>query len=204
MADIKAVRKCALVAQDGLKACFLAQNQRRLAEPPPKSRCGRCAVSMSVVSSPSRAPCACMDPSEAWHVPLDGVQMRANEGAAPCIDEKQTGLQSRSGSGLCLSNALLASSWELQRGGGWRHGPTGDTWHGELWQGMPSGKGRYVFADTGLRVHGLISGTRHDSLVFSGQGAMEWPGQFQRLVSAACTVPACACYTCLVYLRILG
>lgn len=200
MADIKAVRKCALVAQDGLKACFLAQNPRHPAKPPPRSQCDRCAVSMRVVSSTSRAPCTCM----ASHVPLNGAQTRVNEGAAPCADAKQTGLQSQSG--LFLSSVpLLASSWELQHGGGWRHGPTGDTWHGELWQGMPSGKGHYAFADTGLRVHGLISGTRHDSLVFSGQGAMEWPGQFQRLVSAACTVPVFACYNCLiVYLRILG
>lgn len=72
----------------------------------------------------------------------------------------------------------LDSSWELQHGGGWRHSSTGDQWDGEMCQGIPRGKGNYVFTDSSLKVHGFISGMTLNSLAFSGQGSMEWPGLF--------------------------
>ena len=56
----------------------------------------------------------------------------------------------------------------------WVEPLSGDTWTGGLSCGMPSGFGEYVFADTGLRVTGIVSGQTQGSLVFSGEGSIQW------------------------------
>ena len=51
---------------------------------------------------------------------------------------------------------------------------TGDTWRGKLCNGLPSGKGMYVYGGTLLKVEGTICGSM-DALKFDGEGSMEWP-----------------------------
>ena len=57
------------------------------------------------------------------------------------------------------------------------HAVTNDKWIGILNEdGVPSGEGEYIFADSGLQVRGLISGQDSSDLAFNGEGVMEWPG----------------------------
>lgn len=58
---------------------------------------------------------------------------------------------------------------------GWLHSRSGDTWSGNVDEGLPHGEGRYVFADSRLEVKGKIHGDSLDALAFSGQGFMKWP-----------------------------
>jgi hypothetical protein len=87
------------------------------------------------------------------------------------------------GGGQPASNVTSAAAW-LPCDGGWRHASTGDEWHGELCEDRPRGKGVYIFADSRLKISGSISGSTYDSLAFSGQGAMDWPGLSKSAIHA--------------------
>ena len=54
------------------------------------------------------------------------------------------------------------------------HTGTGDTWRGNMCEGLPRGKGTYVYGNTQLKVEGSICGSM-DALKFDGEGSMEWP-----------------------------
>ena len=79
--------------------------------------------------------------------------------------------------GLVLDDGWMrdptACSSGLQHG--WLHSRSGDTWSGNVDEGLPHGEGRYVFADSRLEVKGKIHGDSLDALAFSGQGFMKWP-----------------------------
>lgn len=51
---------------------------------------------------------------------------------------------------------------------------TGDTWHGSLCNGLPVGKGTYVYESTQLQVRSTVHNSM-GSLMFNGEGSMKWP-----------------------------